>query len=477
MPKLNTVYVCKKCGSSQAKWSGQCDSCGAWNTIIEEKTSNPTPRGLSKKQGEVIDFVKLKGNKEPQPRMLTNINEFDRVCGGGIVPGSAILVGGDPGIGKSTILLQVCVALSYKNKGRCVYISGEESIDQVRMRAERLGLSEASIHLASATSVRDIITSIDSNNSPTTVVADSIQTLYVDNLDSAPGTVTQVRTSAHELINLAKQRGFALFLIGHVTKEGNIAGPKILEHMVDCVLYFEGERGHQFRILRAVKNRFGSADEIGVFEMTDAGLAEVQNPSSLFIADRENGISGVSIFPGIEGSRPILLEIQALTAPTTFSAPRRAVVGWDNNRLSMILAVLETRCGVSINNHDIYLNVAGGLRISEPAADLAVAAALISSFTNIPIPAEVAVFGEIGLSGEVRRVSQSDTRIKEAQKLGFLKVLAPNVNIRVGPEKNRNNGSPKFVSIKHLTELLDYINVAGKKYTENQNLTEKRYRN
>jgi DNA repair protein RadA/Sms len=391
--------------------------------------------------------------------MLSHISEFDRVCGGGVVPGSAILVGGDPGIGKSTVLLQVCAALSNNKNARCVYISGEEAIDQVRMRAERLELSNANVELASATNVRDIVASLDGHSPPTVVIIDSIQTLYVDNLDSAPGSVTQVRASAQELIRIAKRRGFALFLVGHVTKEGNIAGPKILEHMVDCVLYFEGERGHQFRVLRAVKNRFGPADEIGVFEMTDSGLTEVPNPSAIFLADRENGISGSSVFAGIEGSRPMLMEIQALTASTTFGTPRRAVIGWDSNRLSMIIAVLEAKCGLSIGDHDVYLNVAGGLRISEPAADLAVAAALVSSINNVPIPSEVVVFGEIGLSGEIRPVSHGEVRLKEASKLGFRGALAPALHRRNSSNKADSSLKLNTVRIKHLGELLDYISI------------------
>ena len=434
MARSNVVYVCQECGTNQVRWSGQCDTCGEWNTIVEEAAQDTTPKGLTSKKGRKIDFVGLKGSEKPLPRMKSDITEFDRVCGGGLVPGSAIMVGGDPGIGKSTVLLQVCTALSNIKDSRCVYISGEEAIDQVRMRADRLGLTNANVELASATNVRDIIVSLDDHDAPTVVVADSVQTLYVDNLDSAPGTVTQVRSSAQELIRLAKRRGFVLFLVGHVTKDGNIAGPKVLEHMVDCVLYFEGERGHQFRILRAVKNRFGPADEIGVFEMTDAGLAEVPNPSAIFLADREDGVSGASVFAGIEGSRPMLMEIQALTAPTSFGTPRRAVVGWDANRLSMILAVLEARCGLSIGGHDVYLNVAGGLRIREPAADLAVAAALVSSVTGVPVPAEVVVFGEIGLSGEVRPVSQSKVRLKEASKLGFSGAVAPENHRRKGTQ-------------------------------------------
>ena len=464
MARSNVVYVCQECGASQAKWSGQCDTCGEWNTIVEEAAQDTTPKGLTNKKGRKIDFVGLKGSEKPLPRMKSNITEFDRVCGGGSVPGSAVLVGGDPGIGKSTVLLQVCTALSKIKDSRCVYISGEEAIDQVRMRADRLGLTNANVELASATNVRDIMVSLDVHDAPTVVVADSVQTLYVDNLDSAPGTVTQVRSSAQELIRLAKRRGFVLFLVGHVTKDGNIAGPKILEHMVDCVLYFEGERGHQFRILRAVKNRFGPADEIGVFEMTDAGLAEVPNPSAIFLADREDGVSGASVFAGIKGSRPMLMEIQALTAPTSFGTPRRAVVGWDANRLSMILAVLEARCGLSIGGHDVYLNVAGGLRISEPAADLAVAAALVSSVTRVPVPAEVVVFGEIGLSGEVRPISQSEARLKEASKLGFSGAVAPENHRRKGTQNVKITKSKLTeVRIRHLDQLLEYLRQEGEK--------------
>ena len=464
MARSNVVYVCQECGASQAKWSGQCDTCGEWNTIVEEAAQDTTPKGLTSKKGRKIDFVGLKGSEKPLPRMKSNITEFDRVCGGGLVPGSAVMVGGDPGIGKSTVLLQVCTALSNIKDSRCVYISGEEAIDQVRMRADRLGLANANVELASATNVRDIMVSLDDHDAPTVVVADSVQTLYVDNLDSAPGTVTQVRSSAQELIRLAKRRGFVLFLVGHVTKDGNIAGPKVLEHMVDCVLYFEGERGHQFRILRAVKNRFGPADEIGVFEMTDAGLAEVPNPSAIFLADREDGVSGASVFAGIEGSRPMLMEIQALTAPTSFGTPRRAVVGWDANRLSMILAVLEARCGLSIGGHDVYLNVAGGLRISEPAADLAVAAALVSSVTRVPVPAEVVVFGEIGLSGEVRPISQSEARLKEASKLGFSGAVAPENHRRKGTQNVKITKSKLTeVRIKHLDQLLEYLRQEGEK--------------
>ena len=421
MARTASHYVCLNCGTSHSKWAGQCEQCGEWNTLSEESASDNTPKGLGKTKGRKVPLVGLAGETRETPRRVSGIGEFDRVCGGGLVAGSALLVGGDPGIGKSTLLLQVAGLLA--GDVTCVYVSGEESADQVRMRATRLGLDQAPVQLATATSVRDIVTSF--GEAPGIVIIDSIQTMYVDTLDSAPGTVTQVRTSAQELIRLAKKRGFCVILVGHVTKDGAIAGPRVLEHMVDTVLYFEGERGHQFRILRAIKNRFGPTDEIGVFEMTDVGLIGVENPSALFLAQRRGDVSGAAVFAGIEGSRPVLVEIQALVAPSALGTPRRAVVGWDQGRLAMVLAVLEARCGVLLAGQDVYLNVAGGLRISEPAADLAVAAALISAATGKPAQGDAVVFGEIGLSGEVRAVSQSDARLKEAAKLGFSAAIAP----------------------------------------------------
>jgi DNA repair protein RadA/Sms len=423
MAKATSQYVCQECGAVSARWLGKCEACGAWNTIVEEAAPESAPKGVSPKGGRKIAFVGLSGQSDKAPRRTTGIAEFDRVLGGGLVKGSAVLVGGDPGIGKSTVLLQAAAALS--KTARVVYVSGEEAIDQIRMRATRLGLAQAEVSLASATNVRDILSSLDGPDAPDLAIIDSIQTMYVDQLDSAPGTVAQVRSSAAELIRLAKRRGMAVILVGHVTKEGTIAGPRVLEHMVDTVLYFEGERGHQFRILRAVKNRFGPTDEIGVFEMTDRGLSEVPNPSALFLAERRGEVSGAAVFAGMEGTRPVLVEIQALVAPTSYGTPRRAVVGWDSGRLAMVLAVLETRCGLAFGGADVYLNVAGGLRIAEPAADLAVAAALISALTDTPVPAETVVFGEIGLSGEVRAVGQTEARLKEAAKLGFTKAFAP----------------------------------------------------
>jgi len=423
MVKATTQYICQECGSCQPKWSGQCSGCNAWNTLLEEK-KEAIPKGMSLGKGKTIDFVGLEGQANHLTRHTSGMNELDRVLGGGLVPGSAILVGGDPGIGKSTLLLQITAALSLRDL-KCAYVSGEEAIDQVRLRAQRLNVEKSPVKLASATIVRDILSSIEGSNQPDVLIIDSIQTMYVDSLDSAPGTVSQVRASALELIRVAKKTGITVFLVGHVTKEGMIAGPRVLEHMVDTVLYFEGDRGHQFRILRSVKNRFGATDEIGVFEMTQLGLAEVANPSALFLADRSGDVSGSAVFAGIEGTRPVLVEVQALVAPSPLGTPRRAVVGWDTARLSMILAVLEARCGVNFAGRDIYLNIAGGLRVQEPAADLAVAAAILSAITSIPVPKEAVVFGEIGLAGEVRAVGQTDVRLKEASKLGFERAIIP----------------------------------------------------
>src|SRR5215469_13676862 len=439
--KAAARYVCQSCGASFPRWSGRCDSCGEWNTIVEEAAAETAPKGLSAGRGRKIDLQPLAGESAPALRRGSGIAEFDRVVGGGLVKGSALLIGGDPGIGKSTLVLQVAAALGrFARAPGNIYISGEEAIEQVRLRAGRLGLLQAPISLAAATSIRDIAATLDSASPPELVIIDSIQTMYLDNLDSAPGTVAQVRASAAELIRLAKRRGFSLLLVGHVTKEGMIAGPRVLEHMVDTVLYFEGERGHQFRILRAVKNRFGPANEIGVFEMTDAGLVEVPNPSALFLAERNAQVSGAAVFAGMEGTRPVLVEIQALVAPSPPGTPRRAVIGWDSGRLAMVMAVLDTRCGLSLGANDIYLNVAGGLRIGEPAADLAVAAALVSALTQNPVPAETVVFGEIGLSGEVRAVSQSDARLKEAAKLGFGEAWLPARAARRGSQRGRVAG-------------------------------------
>jgi len=465
MARAENRFVCQSCGAAHPKWAGKCDACGAWNSLVEEsvRASGP-PKGLGGgAKGRSISFVGLAGDTEATARRKSGIAELDRVCGGGMVPGSALLIGGDPGIGKSTLLLQAMAALAQGKNGAkldCAYISGEESLDQVRLRALRLNVSGAPVQLASATSIRDIIATLDHAQGPQVVAIDSIQTMYIDSLDSAPGTVSQVRASAQELIRLAKSRGFTVILVGHVTKEGTIAGPRVLEHMVDTVLYFEGERGHQFRILRAVKNRFGPTDEIGVFEMTDAGLAEVPNPSALFLGDRQRETTGSAVFAGIEGTRPMLVEIQALVAPSTLGTPRRAVVGWDGNRLAMVLAVLEARCGVPIGANDIYLNVAGGLRISEPAADLAVAAALVSALVKEPVPPDTVVFGEIGLSGEIRPVSQAEARLKEAEKLGFVSALTPPRRLRA-KEKATSTPGLQPREIAHLRNLVGMFDKAA----------------
>ena len=450
MARAKSQYVCQSCGAVSPKWVGKCEACGAWNSLVEEAAPESAPKGLGAKKGRKIEFVDLAGTGKKVPRQVTKLGEFDRVCGGGLVPGSAILIGGDPGIGKSTLLLQVTARLA--GQTRCAYISGEEAIDQIRLRAERLGLAGAPVELAAATSVRDIVATLDTADPPGVVVIDSIQTMYVDSLESAPGTVAQVRTSAAEIIRLAKRKGFCVLLVGHVTKEGQIAGPRVLEHMVDTVLYFEGDRGHQFRILRAVKNRFGATDEIGVFEMTDVGLSEVENPSALFLAERDREVSGACVFAGLEGTRPMLMEIQALLSPTAYGTPRRAVVGWDSGRLAMVMAVLETRCGLALGASDVYLNVAGGLKVSEPAADLAVAAALASAASGIPVPPESVVFGEIGLSGEVRAVSQPDARLKEAAKLGFTGAIVPQLRGKGAEKKATKDIEARPMG--HLTDLV-----------------------
>ncbi len=435
MTRNDEKFVCQTCGASHNKWSGKCDDCGAWNSLVEEAPLDGSPGGARLGKGRKITLTTLDGAATEPPRIPIGIDELDRVTGAGLVPGSALLIGGDPGIGKSTLVLQAVGALA-KSGIVCAYISGEESVDQVRMRARRLGLADASVHLASETNLRDIIATLEAGingavsskrngTAPDVLVIDSIQTMYADNLESAPGSVAQVRACAQTLITFAKTRGTVLLLVGHVTKDGQIAGPRVLEHMVDTVLYFEGERGHRFRILRSVKNRFGATDEIGVFEMTDGGLNEVPNPSSLFLGDRQNSVSGAAVFAGMEGTRPLLVEIQALVAPSPLATPRRAVVGWDSGRLAMVLAVLDARCDISFAGKDVYLNVAGGLRVLEPAADLAVATALISSLADVPVPPETIVFGEASLAGEVRQVGHADARLKEATKLGFKQAIVP----------------------------------------------------
>ncbi len=470
MSKMAERFACQSCGAVYAKWQGRCDSCGGWNTIEEDPglaaaAGEAAPKGSLAKsgaKGRSIDLVSLAGEGDDPPRLVSGMAELDRVTGGGLVPGSATLVGGDPGIGKSTILLQLAARLA--SAGYPVaYISGEEAVAQVRLRASRLGLAEAPVKLASATNLRDILTTLEKDN-PALVIVDSIQTMWTDTLDSAPGTVSQVRAGAQELVRFAKRSDTALVLVGHVTKDGQIAGPRVVEHMVDTVLYFEGERGHQFRILRAVKNRFGATDEIGVFEMTGAGLSEVANPSALFLDARDADAAGSAVFAGIEGTRPVLVEIQALVAHTPLGTPRRTVVGWDTGRLAMVIAVLDTRCGAGVGAMDVYLNVAGGLRVLEPAADLAVAAALMSSAMGVALPKDTVFFGEVALSGAVRPVSQGEARRKEAKKLGFARAVGP---VPRGQKQTGGKGRAKAsetlmsVPVSSLADLIDWIRTEG----------------
>lgn len=452
MAKPQKRYVCQACGSVATRWQGQCADCSEWNTLVEEAGGNVTPfqaKHNLQSGGRSIALIGLDAEVRLPDRLATGIAEFDRALGGGFVEGSATLIGGDPGIGKSTLLLQAAACLARRGE-RVVYVSGEEAADQVRLRARRLGLGDAPVELGAATSTRDILTTLGQGQRPALLVIDSIQTMHSDLIEGAPGTVSQVRASAQELIRFAKERGSAVVLVGHVTKDGAIAGPRVLEHMVDTVLSFEGERSHQYRILRASKNRFGGTDEIGVFSMETGGLIEVANPSALFLTHREEGMSGATVFPALEGTRPVLVEIQALVVRLASGAtPRRAVVGWDSGRLAMVLAVLEARCGLSFSTCEVYLNIAGGYRVQDPAADLAVAAALISALSERPVPADAVAFGEIALSGEVRPVAHAPLRMKEAAKLGFDRAW--------GPAAVKGEGGMKVSGFRTLGQLVDHM--------------------
>jgi DNA repair protein RadA/Sms len=462
MARRTINFLCQNCGATHGRWQGKCDGCGEWNTLAEEGAAlPPAGPGRPARKGRSFALQPLAGAHDDAPRLASGMAELDRVTGGGFVRGSVLLLGGDPGIGKSTLLIQATAAMARAGH-RVVYISGEEAVAQVRLRAERLELADAPVELAAETAVEDIIATLSEGKVPRLVVIDSIQTMWTDAVESSPGTVTQVRGSAQALIRFAKRSGTTVILVGHVTKDGQIAGPRVVEHMVDAVMSFEGEGSHQFRILRAVKNRFGPTDEIGVFEMTGLGLREVTNPSELFLSERDLGSPGTAVFAGIEGTRPVLVEIQALVAPTSLGTPRRAVVGWDQSRLSMLIAVLEAHCGVRLGGHDVYLNVAGGLRVHEPAADLAAAAALVSSLAGAPLPSDAVYFGEVSLSGAVRPVAQAPARMKEAQKLGFARAVVPEA------AREAADGGLALDTVSALVNLVSEIARNGKKPRNSQ---------
>ncbi|MEM1376537.1 MAG: DNA repair protein RadA [Pseudomonadota bacterium] len=453
MPKTRATFICQNCGATYPRWAGKCDACGEWNTITEENLSAGIGGGPGRalKKGRVVALTTLDGEAEDAPRIVSKVGELDRVSGGGLVRGSAVLLGGEPGIGKSTLLMQAAAALARAGH-TVVYVSGEEAVAQVRLRAQRLGAHNTSVQLAAETNVEDILTTLDAmDKRPDLVILDSVQTLWTDSVESTPGTVTQVRASAQAMIRYAKKTGAAVIMVGHVTKEGSIAGPRVVEHMVDAVMQFEGDGAHQYRILRALKNRFGPTDEIGVFEMMTSGLRQVPNPSELFLGERAADAPGAAVFAGMEGTRPILVEIQALVAPTSLGTPRRAVVGWEGSRLAMVIAVLEAHCGVRFGQHDVYLNVAGGFRISEPAADMAVAAALVSSIAAKALPQKSVYFGEVSLSGSLRAVPHAGNRLKEAEKLGFDTAVIP----AGGPEIEKTG--LKTAPLENLIDLVAEI--------------------
>jgi DNA repair protein RadA/Sms len=430
--KPRTIYACQTCGFQSPRWLGRCPDCQGWNTLVEEREASSTPlQRYAVQQNAVSRATPITDVEAPTtPRQLSGIGELDRVLGGGVVPGSAILVGGDPGIGKSTLVLQALAALA--RDAPTLYVSGEESPQQVKMRAERLGIASPKLLVLAETSLERIIEQAKAIG-PSALAVDSIQTVFTEQLASAPGSIGQVRDSAAQLVLLAKGTNLPIFLVGHVTKEGAFAGPRVLEHMVDTVLYFEGDRGHAFRILRAVKNRFGSTNEIGVFEMKENGLQAVANPSALFLAERPVDVPGSAVVASIEGTRPILVEVQALVSATSFGTPRRTTLGIDPNRVALLIAVLEKKMGVHLLGQDVFVNVAGGVRIDEPAVDLGVVGAVASSFLDKPIDPHTLLIGEIGLAGEVRAVSQVETRVREAIKLGFTRCLLPESSRRQLP--------------------------------------------
>ena len=439
------IYKCQACGYSTPRWMGRCPDCSQWNTLVEERRAKGG--SAARATGPIAEAVAL-GDIEADSaiRTTTGIGEFDRVLGGGIVAGSVILIGGDPGIGKSTLILEAASRL----RGKVLYVSGEESPEQVKLRAERLSINGANILLLAETALEHVL-EVAASTGPEAIVVDSIQTMYTEEFDSAPGSVGQVRECSAKLMFYAKRNGVPVFIIGHVTKEGAIAGPRVLEHIVDTVLYFEGDRGHPFRILRTVKNRFGSTDEIGVFEMTDGGLKEVENPSELFLSERPSGVAGSVVASSVEGTRPLLVEIQALVSQSTFGVPRRTSIGLDFQRVNLLVAVIEKLAGLQLGGMDVFTNVVGGLRLSEPALDLAVVLALASSLREVPLGPDVVVFGEVGLSGEIRAVGHAEMRLKEAAKIGFKRAVVP----RATASRLRENFGLEIIEVDSVREALE----------------------
>lgn len=457
MKGLKTIYICSECNCTSPKWLGKCPSCGAWNSFVEDVVSSAPEKDVPTKHktltsGRENSVVRFEDAELPQYiRTNTGLSELDRVLGGGLVHGSVVLLSGEPGIGKSTLLMQISDALGESRK--VLYISGEESVGQLKLRAKRLGISGQNLYILTETELEKILSQTDKVK-PDVIIVDSIQTLYSDTVSSAPGTISQIKESTLVFITKAKNEGISVLLVGHVNKEGTIAGPKVLEHMVDAVLYFEGDRQHAYRIIRAMKNRYGSTNEIGVFEMSDVGLVEVCNPSEMLLADRPKNSSGNCAVCTVEGTRPIIAEVQALVSPTPFPAPRRTSNGIDYNRLNLILAVLEKRLGLRFSVNDAYLNVIGGLRIDEPASDLAVAMALISSLRDKIVPDDLIAIGELGLSGEVRAVSNLEQRVKEAARLGFAKAVVPHRNI----EKRKIDCNIELIPVKTIFDTLKLLN-------------------
>jgi DNA repair protein RadA/Sms len=449
MAKAKTAYACTECGGTSSKWQGQCPQCGVWNTLVETIAVTPASRFQSLAGGANVVRALSSVDASDNPRAPTGIEEFDRVLGGGLVPGGVILLGGDPGIGKSTLLLQAMASIGVSR--RALYVTGEESADQIALRAQRLGLVNAAVELLAEVQLEAIVGAIRTQR-PDVVVIDSIQTVYTEALESAPGSVAQVRECAAQLTRLAKQTGITILLVGHVTKEGAIAGPRVLEHIVDTVLYFEGDTHSSFRLVRAIKNRFGAANELGVFAMTERGLKGVANPSALFLSQHGKAVPGSCVLATLEGSRPLLVEVQALVDPVQGALARRVAVGLDPQRLALLLAVLHRHGGVETAGHDVFVNAVGGVRIGEPAADLAISMAVYSSFKNIALDSKSLVFGEVGLAGEIRPVQRGQERLREAAKLGFHRAIIPAAN----KPKQRIEGM-EIVAVERIDEALDHL--------------------